>query len=127
MGQRFNLGHVVGPQGKEGPQGKQGETGDTGLPGVAATIKAGAVYIVLDSKDAKVVNVGTEQAAIFDFYIPLPETTGDMMANVYDPQSKKQDIFKFVEDQIAELEKRLEKKLANVFIVQPESSEEEKP
>lgn len=49
---------------ERGPQGEQGE------PGEAATIEAGAAYVVEPGTPAAVVNTGTSSNAIFDFYIP---------------------------------------------------------
>lgn len=120
-GQRFNLGHVVGPVGPTGPDGKTGETGPRGAPGLAATVQPGAIYLVLDPKEAKVVNTGTPEAAVFDFYLPM----GNMTASVYDPQGKQTDIFRYIDEKFEELTK----KLKNVFIVQPspKSSEEGSP
>lgn len=49
---------------ERGPQGEQGE------PGEAATIEAGAAYVVESGTPAAVVNTGTSSNAVFDFYIP---------------------------------------------------------
>lgn len=52
------------------PQGDQGSPGDPGAPGDAATIAVGTVTTVPDGTPASVTNVGTSQAAVFDFDIP---------------------------------------------------------
>lgn len=54
----------------KGPKGDRGETGGTGAPGAAATVEAGTVNTVAYGQPAHVTNVGTPQAAVFNFDIP---------------------------------------------------------
>lgn len=49
---------------ERGPQGEQGEQGE------AATITAGNAYTVSADSQPAVMNTGTKQDAVFDFYIP---------------------------------------------------------
>lgn len=49
---------------ERGPQGEQGE------PGRAATITAGNAYPVSPDSQPAVMNTGTSQDAVFDFYLP---------------------------------------------------------
>jgi hypothetical protein len=58
---------IAGPEGPEGQQGIQGETGPQGK---AATISVGTVTTGLPGSEAKVENVGTENAAVINFTIP---------------------------------------------------------
>ena len=50
-----------------GGSGGTGGTGGTGTPGLAATIKVGTV---VSGNTASVTNVGTSNAAVFDFVLP---------------------------------------------------------
>ena len=59
-----------GPQGPQGPQGEKGDTGNTGAPGEAATITVGDTTTGAPGSSAVVTNVGTENAAVFNFTIP---------------------------------------------------------
>lgn len=65
-----------GPQGEQGIQGEKGDTGekgdkgDQGQPGAAATISVGKVTTGNPGTQATVTNVGSENAAVFDFTIP---------------------------------------------------------
>lgn len=59
-----------GPQGVQGPQGPQGIQGPQGVPGDAATISVGTVTTGNPGDPASVTNVGTANAAVFDFVIP---------------------------------------------------------
>ena len=51
----------------KGGSGGTGGTGGTGTPGLAATIKVGTV---VSGATASVTNVGTENAAVFNFVLP---------------------------------------------------------
>lgn len=64
----------------KGPKGDTGETGATGPAGLAATIEAGSVNSVSYGNPAKVTNVGTPNAAVFNFDIPegRPGTVGEI-------------------------------------------------
>lgn len=59
-----------GPKGDKGDQGDKGDTGNTGAPGTAATIQAGDTTTTAPGTNASVTNVGTENAAVFNFNIP---------------------------------------------------------
>lgn len=54
----------------KGPKGDTGETGGTGPAGAAATVEAGMVNNVAYGQPARVTNVGTPHAAVFNFDIP---------------------------------------------------------
>ena len=54
----------------KGPQGDTGATGATGAQGEAATIAVGNVTTVPYGQNARVVNSGTAEEAVFDFVIP---------------------------------------------------------
>ena len=72
----FDAGDIKGPPGDQGPQGIQGVQGDQGVQGVqgnqgiAATIAAGSTTTGAPGSNATVTNVGTANAAIFNFAIP---------------------------------------------------------
>jgi hypothetical protein len=51
-------------QNERGPQGEQGE------PGEAATVNAGQAYTIEYGKQPQVMNTGTAENAVLDFYIP---------------------------------------------------------
>lgn len=76
MGRKYNLGHVKGSQGDQGIQGIQGKQGIQGIQGPAGTIQVGAVYALPSGDTPRVENVGTTQAAILDFYLPIGLTGG---------------------------------------------------
>ena len=59
-----------GDKGDVGPQGDTGPKGDKGDAGEAATIKVGNVTTGEAGSEAVITNVGTENAAVFDFVIP---------------------------------------------------------
>ena len=61
---------IQGSTGATGPTGAVGATGATGVAGTAATVNVGNVNTIAAGSNAAVTNVGTEQAAIFDFDIP---------------------------------------------------------
>lgn len=59
-----------GKDGAQGAPGKDGNTGPAGQPGAAATIEVGEVTTLPAGQPATVTNVGTANAARFDFAIP---------------------------------------------------------
>lgn len=67
-----------GQIGPTGPSGVDGRDGKDGVPGAAATIQVGAVTTGEPGTQAKVVNVGTDNAAVLQFTIPQgrPGTDG---------------------------------------------------
>lgn len=61
----------------KGAKGDKGDTGAAGAPGKAATIQVGEVTTGAAGTPASVSNVGTDEAAIFDFTIPLGDKGAD--------------------------------------------------
>lgn len=59
------------------PKGAKGDKGDAGVPGKAATIQVGEVTTGAAGTPASVSNVGTDEAAIFDFTIPRGDKGAD--------------------------------------------------
>ena len=86
----------------------QGVKGFDGEDGTAATVTVGSVTTGEPGTQASVTNSGTGNAAVLDFVIPRGDTgaagagTGDMLASVYDPQNKAQDVFAYVDDVAAQ-------------------------
>lgn len=127
-----------GEKGDPGPKGEQGKTGETGPPGPQG--KPGVTGAPGSSIESIVRTSGTGAPGKTDTYtITLTDGrtseffvyngkdgtgAGDMTANVYDPQGKAQDIFKYVDDKCTELLQQIEKMMGNVFVVQPESEED---
>lgn len=65
----------MGPEGPEGPQGPKGDTGDTGAQGPKGddglgTVTVGTTTTTAGGTSASVVNSGTAENAILNFYIP---------------------------------------------------------
>ena len=63
-----------GPKGDPGPAGADGEPGPAGADGKAATIQVGSVIASAPGSNPRVVNTGTENAAVFNFVLPRGET-----------------------------------------------------
>lgn len=63
-----------GPKGDPGPAGADGEPGPAGADGKAATIQVGSVVASAPGSNPRVINVGTENAAVFNFLLPRGET-----------------------------------------------------
>ena len=61
---------AVVASGPAGPQGTAGTNGTNGAPGAAATITVGTTTTLPAGSSATVTNVGTSDAAVFDFGIP---------------------------------------------------------
>lgn len=61
---------IKGEKGDKGDTGAQGIQGVQGVAGESATITVGDVQTGTPDTQASVVNVGTEQDAIFNFIIP---------------------------------------------------------
>lgn len=91
-----------GATGAQGPQGKQGETGPQGNPGADAptitgiTIRQSNYHMIVTLSDGTSYDAGYCRGA-------SGAGTGDMLAAVYDPHGKQQDIYKYVDDKIAEI------------------------
>lgn len=62
-----------GQKGDPGPRGEPGQKGADGKDGTAATIKIGTVTTTAPGTNAKVINTGTDNAAVFNFSIPKGE------------------------------------------------------
>ena len=62
-----------GDKGDQGEKGDPGEQGPAGVDGKAATISIGEVTTLEAGEQATVTNIGTENAAILNFYIPKGE------------------------------------------------------
>jgi hypothetical protein len=71
---------ATGAQGPQGPQGPQGATGPTGPQGPAGAdgqdvmVNVGTTHTTAPGGNANVVNIGTPQNAVLDFYIPQGNT-----------------------------------------------------
>lgn len=68
--------------GAKGEKGDPGNKGDTGAPGKAATIQVGNITTGAAGTPASVSNVGTDEAAIFDFTIPRGDKGEDAAADL---------------------------------------------
>ena len=66
--------NFVIPRGDTGLTGATGATGAQGVPGTAATINVGSTTTLTPGSSATVANVGTSNAAIFNFGIPQGAT-----------------------------------------------------
>lgn len=95
MTQEFDLGYIRGETGPQGPQGPAGDLGPAGPQGVTPNISIGQVTTVGAGQDAYVTRRGgsPDEAPILDF--GLPSASGDMQAEIYDPNLKHQDIFAY--------------------------------
>lgn len=109
-GTALDCGSVLGPPGPKGSPGSSiqsiDRTAGTGAPGTVDTYtitltdgSVGGTFRVYNGMDG----IGS----------------GDMTAGVYDPQGRKTDIFKYVDDKLD----ALRKSLAGVFLVKPSGSE----
>lgn len=68
---------ITAPKGAKGDKGDAGGKGDPGVPGKAATIQVGNVTTGAAGTPASVSNVGTDEAAVFDFAIPRGDKGAD--------------------------------------------------
>lgn len=86
-----------GEQGEQGKQGIQGEIGPQGDPGADAptiagiTIRQSDYHMIVSLSDGTTYDAGYCRGASGD-------GSGDMLASVYDPQGKRLDIYKYVDD-----------------------------
>lgn len=91
-----------GIQGEQGKQGIQGEIGPQGNPGADAptitsiTIRQSDYHLIVTMSDGTSYDAGYCRGA-------SGAGTGDMLASVYDPQNKHQDVFKYVDDAIKDV------------------------
>ena len=90
---------ATGATGDTGPQGEQGIQGPQGSPGADAptitgiTIRQSDYHMIVTLSDGTSYDAGYCRGA-------SGAGTGDMLAAVYDPQGKHQDIFAYVDDAI---------------------------
>lgn len=91
-----------GATGNTGPQGEQGIQGPQGSPGADAptitgiTIRQSDYHMIVSLSDGTTYDAGYCRGA-------SGAGTGDMLAAVYDPQGKQQDIYKYIDDEIAKI------------------------
>ena len=91
-----------GIQGEQGKQGIQGEIGPQGNPGADAptitgiTIRQSDYHLIVTLSDGTSYDAGYCRGA-------SGAGTGDMLASVYDPNNKHQDVFKYVDDAIKDV------------------------
>ena len=97
--QVLNLVLEKGEQGEQGKQGIQGEIGPQGNPGADAptitgiTIRQSDYHLIVTLSDGTNYDAGYCRGA-------SGAGTGDMLAAVYDPQGKHQDIFAYIDEAI---------------------------
>ena len=100
--QVLNLVLEKGEQGEQGKQGIQGETGPQGNPGADAptitgiTIRQSDYHLIVTLSNGTSYDAGYCRGA-------SGAGTGDMLASVYDPQNKHQDIFAYVDNAIKDV------------------------
>jgi predicted RNA-binding protein with TRAM domain len=91
-----------GEQGEQGKQGIQGEIGPQGNPGADAptitgiTIRQSDYHLIVTLSDGTSYDAGYCRGA-------SGAGTGDMLASVYDPNNKHQDIFAYVDNAIKDV------------------------
>ena len=100
--QVLNLVLEKGEQGEQGKQGIQGEIGPQGNPGTDAptitgiTIRQSDYHLIVTLSDGTSYDAGYCRGA-------SGAGTGDMLASVYDPNNKHQDIFAYVDNAIKDV------------------------
>lgn len=93
---------IQGEQGKQGKQGIQGEIGPQGNPGADAptitgiTIRQSDYHLIVTLSNGTSYDAGYCRGA-------SGAGTGDMLASVYDPQNKHQDIFAYIDNAIKDV------------------------
>ena len=91
-----------GEQGKQGPQGEQGIQGPQGNPGADAptitgiTIRQSDYHLIVTLSDGTSYDAGYCRGQ-------AGAGTGDMLASVYDPNNKHQDIFAYIDNAIKDV------------------------
>ena len=91
-----------GIQGEQGKQGIQGETGPQGNPGADAptitgiTIRQSDYHLIVTLSDGTSYDAGYCRGQ-------AGAGTGDMLASVYDPKNKRQDIFAYIDNAIKDV------------------------
>lgn len=92
----------IGPQGKTGDTGETGPQGPQGNPGADAptitgiTIRQSDYHLIVTMSDGTSYDAGYCRGA-------SGAGTGDMLASVYDPNNKHQDIFAYVDNAIKDV------------------------
>lgn len=92
----------IGPQGKTGETGKTGPQGPQGTPGADAptitgiTIRQSDYHLIVTLSDGTSYDAGYCRGQ-------AGAGTGDMLASVYDPNNKHQDIFAYVDNAIKDV------------------------
>lgn len=92
----------IGPQGKTGETGKTGPQGPRGTPGADAptitgiTIRQSDYHLIVTLSDGTSYDAGYCRGQ-------AGAGTGDMLASVYDPNNKHQDIFAYVDNAIKDV------------------------
>lgn len=86
----------TGPQGKQGIQGPQGNPGTDAPTITGITIRQSDYHLIVTMSDGTSYDAGYCRGA-------SGAGTGDMLASVYDPQNKHQDVFKYVDDAIKDV------------------------
>ena len=92
----------IGPQGKTGDTGETGPQGPRGNPGADAptitgiTIRQSDYHLIVTMSDGTSYDAGYCRGA-------SGAGTGDMLASVYDPQNKHQDIFAYIDNAIKDV------------------------
>ncbi len=92
----------IGPQGKTGETGKTGPQGPQGTPGADAptitgiTIRQSDYHLIVTLSDGTSYDAGYCRGQ-------AGAGTGDMLASVYDPNNKRQDIFAYIDNAIKDV------------------------
>nr|DAH31030.1 MAG TPA: collagen triple helix repeat protein [Caudoviricetes sp.] len=92
----------IGPQGKTGETGKTGPQGPQGSPGADAptitgiTIRQSDYHLIVTLSDGTSYDAGYCRGQ-------AGAGTGDMLASVYDPNNKRQDIFAYIDNAIKDV------------------------
>ena len=100
--QVLNLVLEKGEQGEQGKQGIQGEIGPQGNPGADAptitgiTIRQSDYHLIVTLSDGTSYDAGYCRGQ-------AGAGTGDMLASVYDPNNKRQDIFAYIDNAIKDV------------------------
>ena len=83
-----------GPQGKQGVQGPQGNPGADAPTITAITIRQSDYHLIVTLSDGTSYDAGYCRGQ-------AGAGTGDMLAAIYDPQSKRTDVYKYADDKLS--------------------------
>nr|DAV35559.1 MAG TPA: nucleoid-associated protein [Bacteriophage sp.] len=86
----------TGPQGKQGIQGPQGNPGTDAPTITGITIRQSDYHLIVTMSDGTSYDAGYCRGA-------SGAGTGDMLASVYDPNNKHQDIFEYIDNAIKDV------------------------